>query len=217
VRVRFLAPDFDITDHGVTRYKPFRHRTFDENTLLTRQAVDSLIETFPERLMDTTKTRLRGGDKTYRVTNLTVHDRGRWLIGLDRLPQPWRPVVDYLAGGDYAASIVAALGLRPSRVAVELRLTSYPTGGWMSRHTDRPEKLFSHNIYLCPDWHADWGGALILYASATAAAPAAEFVPGAGTSIAFARSDESWHEVAPVSPRAPQPRRAILVHGYRAS
>ena len=41
------------------------------------------------------------------------------------------------------------------------------------------------------------------------------FLPGAGTSLAFARTDRSWHEVLPVSEAAPAPRRALLLHGYR--
>jgi len=59
------------------------------------------------------------------------------------------------------------------------------------------------------------GSELYLYSSETGAGPAAVSVPGPGTSLAFARSDRSWHEVMVVSAQAPQPRRAVLVTGYR--
>ena len=84
----------------------------------------------------------------------------------------------------------------------------------MSRHTDRPDKSFSQVIYLCPDWQPSWGGGLALYEGAESDSPSRVVYPSAGNSVAFARSERSWHEVLGVTPEARTPRRALLIHGY---
>lgn len=204
-----LGRPAEIADH------PFRHVCFGEDDGLSAAEVALLLEAFPGADALAGSRRTAGGDKTYSVRTATVHDSGRWTPVLDELHPRWQGFLRQLVDSDYRHRLAALLGLPPGPVELEVRLAEYPRGGWMSRHTDRPEKLFSQNIYLCPGWRPDWGGGLALYADEHDPDPVTVFVPGAGNSLAFARTDRSWHEVLPVSPAAPTPRRTVLVHGYR--
>jgi len=195
--------------------KPFPHLRFAETDLLSGELHDELFDTFPAGL--NASRRLAGGDKTYQVRMGTLHLRGEWGPELAGLADGWRRLARQLVESDYRDELAALLGLGGSRIELELRLTEYASGGWMSRHTDRPDKLFSQNIYFCPGWRPDWGGGLALYAGAEDPEPVTVFAPGRGNSVAFARTDRSWHEVLPVEPGPHPPRRALLVHGYRGS
>lgn len=206
-----LAAGARVVDH------PFRHVTFAEGDLLPRAFVDRLLDTFPDQRTLVPSRRSSGSDKTYAVNTVTLYHSGNRSAVLDRVDPSWREFTSYLIDSTYREELAALLGVPPGPIDLELRLTEYPTGGWMSRHTDRPEKLFSQNIYLCPEWSPDWGGGLALYSDEHGGSPETVFLPGAGTSLAFARSNRSWHEVLAVSERAAAPRRALLVHGYRAA
>jgi Rps23 Pro-64 3,4-dihydroxylase Tpa1-like proline 4-hydroxylase len=204
-----LGRPTEVSDH------PFRHVCFEEAAGLTAAEVARLLEVFPGEGVLAGSHRTAGGEKTYSVRTTTVYDGGRWTAVLDELHPLWQGFMRRLVESDYRHRLAALLGLPAGPVELEVRLAEYPRGGWMSRHTDRPEKLFSQNIYLCPGWRPDWGGGLALYTDEHTPDPVAVFVPGAGNSLAFARTDRSWHEVLPVSPLAPAPRRTVLVHGYR--
>jgi hypothetical protein len=206
---------FDLAGAATVSEHPFRHVRFAEAGGLAAGEVDRLLEVFPAEGVVAGSRRTAGGGKTYSVRTATVHHRGRWTPVLDELHPRWRDFLGHLVESDYRHRLAALLGIPPGPVELELRLAEYPRGGWMSRHTDRPDKLFSQNIYLCPGWRRDWGGGLALYEDEHVPDPVAVFVPGAGNSLAFARTDQSWHEVLPVSPQAPIPRRTVLVHGYR--
>ena len=213
----YQAAGFDLEKAAVVSGTPFLHCTLGEATILSRAAVRELLESWPDGTFLASTQRIAGGDKTFRTNTATMLTGSRWRFPLEQLSSCWRDFLGYLAGPRYRQDIARVLEVPDGPVELEIRLTEYPRGGWMSRHTDRPEKLFSHNIYLCPDWQASWGGGLALYDDAAASEPYTVYVPGAGTSLAFARSERSWHEVLPISDSAPWPRRAVLVHGYRYS
>lgn len=196
--------------------EPFPHFEFDAVAFIPGGSVAELVDSFPERLMLGAKLRGAGSDKSYLVDHRGVFDHGSWLIEPDRLPGPWHRLLSYLTSSEYSDAVRALLGLGDAKVRIEVRLSSYPSGGWMSRHTDRPDKLFSHNIYLCPEWNTEWGGGLALYATAQCEQPVRIVCPGPGNSVLFARSDSSWHEVMAVSASAARPRRAVLIHGYHS-
>ncbi|MEV3854262.1 2OG-Fe(II) oxygenase family protein [Streptomyces sp. NPDC050095] len=209
------APPVPAPAPGERHTFPYPHVEFGPGTLLGADTTARLTATYPAHLL-TTATHRSGGSKTYTVNALNLHHRGTTTPELDRLDPVWRAVVDRLTDPGYSRHMLRLLGLPAVPVDIEVRLTEYRRGGWMSRHTDRTDKAFSQNVYLCPGWQPHWGGGLGLYATATAAEPVKTFVPAHGNSLAFARSDASWHEVFPVDARAAAPRRALLLHAYWA-
>jgi hypothetical protein len=215
--VLFEQTSHDLTEAGRLQEHPFPHCDFAPDSIVSRDDVATLLRHFPEHLMRSPRLRTNGTDKNYLVSHLDVFDRGRWPTPLTDLPSAWRPLLSYLAGPDYLAAMGEVLQLGDPAMTIEVRISRYPRAGWMSRHTDRTDKVFSHNIYLCPDWNPAWGGGLALYDGAATPEPARVVLPGAGNSVAFRRSDDSWHEVMPVADTAGRPRCAILVHGYHAS
>ncbi len=204
----------DVVGAAETCRTPYLHCVFPPDSIVSREEVTALLDHFPEDAMRAPRLRTTGTDKDYFVAHLDVYDRGRWATPLADLPEAWRPFVRYLLSDRYAEAIKCLLELGDAPIDIEIRISRYPRGGWMSRHTDRPNKVFSHNIYLCPGWRPVWGGALALYDSQDAPGAARVVMPGAGNSVAFRRSDDSWHEVLPVTDDAEQPRCAVLVHGY---
>lgn len=197
--------------------EPFPHLRFAERAGFTDAVLARLVEDFPIGAPLTESTRHYGGDKVYEMRTVTVYHCGQWRPAADELAPRLRQFLAELVDSDYRHRLAGLLGLPVGPVDLEVRLSAYPRGGWLSRHTDRPDKLFSQNIYLCPGWRPEWGGDLALHTGEHVHEPAAVFTPGAGNALAFARSDRSWHEVRPVSPLAEYPRRTVLVHGYRSA
>jgi hypothetical protein len=214
-RVLFDQAGYELVRGGRVADHPFLHCEFGPDSIVSTSAVSSLLNSFPHGMMQRAASRSEGSDKNYYVAHLNVYDRGAWVTPAAGLAPAWRRLLGYLVGPSYAAAIRSLLDLDDVPMSIEMRLSCYPSGGWMSRHTDRPDKLFSHNIYLCPEWDPAWGGELAMYGSATDSLPARVVVPGAGNSVAFRRSDSSWHEVKAVTTESARPRRAVLVHGYR--
>lgn len=213
------GPALDLST-GTRADEPFPHVVFAPGTLLAPALTDELVATFPEELIPATRSRTadeaarEGQDKTYTVAHLGLYRDGVWNVDPELLPPAWQDFLRRVTSPAYAAQVLEVLGLPPQPVSLEVRLTSYPSGGWMSRHTDRADKLFSHNFYLCPDWRREYAGGLALYADETGPAPHHVVLPGRGNAVLFRRSEDSWHEVLPVAEGSPVPRRAVLVHGY---
>jgi SM-20-related protein len=217
MRVLFEQASHDIGKTARVRREPFLHCEFPVGGILSQDDAAMLLRQFPHDLLGSPRLRRKGTDKDYLVSHLDVFDRGRWVTPPADLPASWRCLLDYLVGREYRAMMADILEIGDIDMAIEVRISSYPRGGWMSRHTDRPDKVFSHNIYLCPGWNPARGGQLALYGDRHESEPARTVLPGMGNSVAFRRSDDSWHEVMPVAEDADRPRRAVLVHAYHSS
>jgi len=185
---------------------PYRH-------LHMSFAVSPYLETFPVTEL-IQSSRNSGSDKTYDVRVLQVLRSNTFDV--DSLPPGWRELVHEVAAPGNVSAICEALGVNESEVAdLEVRLASYHATGWMSRHTDGPDKVFSAIYYFGQGWQDEWGGDLRLYAAQDSEVAACKAFPQTGTGVAFARSDSSWHEVAPVAADSPRSRDTLLLHGYR--
>jgi hypothetical protein len=217
--VLFDQAGYEFARAGRVADHPFLHCEFGPDSIVSAAAVSSLLKSFPHGMLPAATLRPGGSDpnydKNYYVAHLNVYDRGAWVTPAASLAPAWQQLLGFLVGPSYTAAIRSLLDLGDVAMSIEVRLSCYPSGGWMSRHTDRADKLFSHNIYLCPQWDPAWGGELAMYGSATDPVPARVVLPGAGNSVAFRRSDSSWHEVKAVTMESARPRRAVLVHGYR--
>jgi SM-20-related protein len=127
------------------------------------------------------------------------------------LPPLWSEVAGVLCGSFYRDTLSQLANTDLSRCTAHIRICSYGPGHWLGPHTDRPDKLATHIIYLTPGWLPEWGGALRLHRSQAADDVAAVIAPAANSGVLLVRSDRSWHSVESVREGAPH-RRSILVH-----
>lgn len=191
---------------------PYPHIHLSPQLLgLGRDAIEPLVETYPHTLM-TRSTRSSGSDKTYSVELLDVKRRGTEVEPRPPLSAEWRDFLDRATDPRRIRAVTDGLGIEPDVAGdMDVRLMSYRAGGWMTRHTDRPDKYVTILWYLNPDWDGTWGGKIGLYPDESGQSPVCEISPGPLNGIAFARSDTSWHEVASVEDHAQQPRRVLMI------
>ncbi|MDS0139290.1 MULTISPECIES: 2OG-Fe(II) oxygenase family protein [unclassified Amycolatopsis] len=130
------------------------------------------------------------------------------------LTEVWRRLIADLTEGTYLRD-VAALLRQPVASGLEIRLVRHAGGDWLSPHTDRADKLFSHIFYFTRGWRAEWGGCLEILEGDDPASVAGRVVPELGASALLARADNSWHQVSRVRGAPPVDRTSLLVHGRR--
>ncbi len=132
------------------------------------------------------------GDKTYLLC-------GR---ALDPVDSPiWQALVEELKGAAYQAAIEASSGLDLTGLDLELTVWRQLPGGYLSPHTDKPDKVLTHLIYFGSSvWSEGAGGALRILRSANLEDPAATIQPRLGASAFIVRSDHSWHGYLPIEP-----------------
>lgn len=206
-------PPLDMVNYEL-RENPFRHVTYLSGSLLNKSNCMRLVNNFPSSsLLDSYSS---GTDKTYYTRVLSLHDKNGWNSQVRNLLSPdWQLLASSLMSSEQLDSICKILGLgKKNEWWFELRLAEYIAGGWMSRHTDRADKIFTLVLYLCPEWLSHWGGGLALYESEHAEFPRKIITPGAGNAVIFVRSESSWHEVIPISVQALATRRTLLLHAY---
>ncbi len=159
------------------------------------------------------------GDKRYRLQSRTLADTGnRPRSSVPReagrgssLADVWLETLAVLSGATYRNMMSTLADVDLSGCDVEIRSCSYGAGCWMDPHTDRPEKLATHVIYLTPIWEPSWGGSLQLLHSPDPNHVAKRIIPVPNSGVLMVRSERSWHSVEPVRRGAPD-RHSILVH-----
>lgn len=196
--------------------RPFAHYVTPPGSILSTATCNSLYETFPSRLLRFHR-RNSGPGKTYALSTRSLVASDEQQVDSAVLGPGWAEMVADVMSAPYRSTVLESLGIGQSKCEIELRITEHDRDGYMSRHTDRPEKLFSQIIYLCPAWRSEDGGRLLLFESARALKPMKTITPALGNSVLFARSERSWHEVEAVSTATRNCRRSILIHGYRPS
>jgi SM-20-related protein len=148
--------------------------------------------------------------KTYRNYSRPLVDNG---VRLARdTPPLWDTLVTDLCSAAYREQVASLLG-QPVARAVEVRLVRHVGGDWLSPHTDRPDKAFSHIFYFNACWRSEWGGCLEILTRDDPSAVVARVRPALGTSVLMARADNSWHQVSAVSATKAPDRLSLLVHG----
>lgn len=180
--------------------------------LLAEPVALRLAEEFPESSFARADASGRTGDKTYR--NYTRSAVGEGGIPDTTLPASWQALVGELTGDTYRRDVASLLGQREAG-AVDIRLVRHGPGDWLSPHTDRDDKLFSHIIYFNPGWRPEWGGCLEILRSQNPAEVFERVVPTLGASALVARSNSSWHQVSKVVASGAPDRKSLLIHGLR--
>lgn len=190
--------------------EPFRWACTEPGQLLTPEYARELVRSVPtsgfRRIEAVGEERV----KTYRNLSLELTStRGQVASGLS---PSWKSLIQDLRSSTYRAQVGRLLGQQVAS-CVEIRLVRHRGGDWISPHTDRDDKLFSHIIYINPHWSSEWGGDLQLLSDNTGDHVAVSIAPVLGTSVIFARSDTSWHQVSKVKNGITLDRTSILIHG----
>ncbi|MGH3428970.1 MAG: 2OG-Fe(II) oxygenase [Mycobacteriales bacterium] len=120
-----------------------------------------------------------------------------------------------LTGDRYRELMAQALGVDLTRTLITVKLVRYDPGSWIGPHTDVMATVASHIIQLNLYWKAEWGGGLRLLPPSHSHEVAHTVLPDHRTSIAFLRSNISWHEVQPIVEGAPVSRTTLVVHLHK--
>lgn len=195
------------------RRVPFTWLYTEPGEFIDDQFAAHLAAAFPEVQFRRVDASARTATKTYRnFTRAALDDRG-----VDAsLPAPWRTLVEELADEEYRRAVAKLLD-QPVADAVDIRLVRHAAGDWLSPHTDRADKLFSHIVYFNPGWCAEWGGCLQILRGEDPQEVYEHVVPALGASVLLARSEHSWHQVGKVVNAEAPHRLSLLVHGLCAS
>lgn len=185
------------------RTEPFKWVALSE--MLDQSSAVALHEQFPHGSLRES----RSESAHYLLADRTVIDEGRCVPG-DALPAVWASLVDELLAPTYRNAVEDVLSVDLTGTKLKVRLCRYDAGCWMLPHTDRPDRVVTQITYLNPDWQPEWGGSLRILNSLDEADVAAELYPLFNTSVAFVRSDDSFHSVAPVTEAARTSRLSIL-------
>lgn len=130
-------------------------------------------------------------------------------------PCPWQQLLAELWSPDYLAAISDLTGQDLTEAEIHAAFYRYPPTHWFGPHTDDDRKLFSHIIYMAPDWPDDAGGRLLINGAKDMDDIRARVVPAAGTSVVVVRSDSSWHSIEPVNPDRGLTRKSLILHAYK--
>jgi hypothetical protein len=198
-----------LSTTALTERHDFPYRWARVWGLLEEGFAGRLAETFPvEVLRDS-----HSPQGHYRLRDCTLVDEGRPADVVAGLAEPWRELVAGMVSAEYRTFVEQLTGTDLGRCRLKLRPCEYGPDTWMTAHTDRPDRVATHIIYLSPEWDESWGGGLDVLTSADDDDPAAVVAsvwPRFNTSVLFARSDNSFHAVRRVSPHARLRRRTVL-------
>ncbi|GAA2682164.1 2OG-Fe(II) oxygenase [Streptomyces lunalinharesii] len=162
--------------------------------------------------------RTGAGDKTYRMAVLPLIHRGAAEPGLAEVGEAWHRLVAHFQGDAYRDWVARTIGVDVSDTTFDIGLFVFQGGDRISSHTDKPGKRATHVLYLNDDWAHEHGGLFEVRGGPDLSDdPYATVVPGGGRSVLFARSERSWHAVAPVSAHAPHFRMTCQVEMWNPS
>lgn len=184
--------------------EPFLWAQTAPGELIAQETVGILAAEFPADGFRRADTSGNGREKTYR----------NYTRGVDgTLTDRWSRLIEEIRAPAYRRAVADFFG-QPVAPNLEIRLVRHGAGDWLSPHTDRADKLFSHIVYFNPAWQAAWGGCLEILDSPDPARVSARVVPRLGASALIARADNSWHQVSAVTSGAgARPRASLLIHG----
>lgn len=140
-----------------------------------------------------------GKDSRYSLYERTLIDQDLLCFSND-LSQIWQSFAIYMLSTDYKKTVEIALRkqiVHDSKLRV--RLYRYSNGDWMNPHTDPPDRLTTHLIYLNPEWKDDFGGQLVILESNSLDSISEVVPPHHNTGVLFCPSEKSYHAVTPMS------------------
>jgi Rps23 Pro-64 3,4-dihydroxylase Tpa1-like proline 4-hydroxylase len=194
--------------------QPFRWLSTEPGELLSEEVAQELADSFPQSSFVRRDASQRPGHKSYRNFSRPLLQPDGSAVVPQALPLLWRQLLAELTAPAYRGEVARLLD-QPVARRMEVRLVKHAPGDWLSPHTDRADKLFSHIVYFNRCWREQWGGCLEILAGQDPTAVCGRIVPRLGASALLARADNSWHQVLPVAASAAPERLSLLIHGQK--
>lgn len=170
---------------------PFRYVVI--SNFLSKKNADFLFHHLPEK-NNYRSVRNEGSDKTYDVVNNLLLKLG------DTSPNPesnlsdsWISLINDLQSEEYITALSSLLNEDLSKCYQEITLKRYGYNHYISPHTDKAHVRATHMLFLNDRWEDSWGGNLCLIDNEKNTFKT--FSPVSDYSVAFVRSDISWHSV----------------------
>lgn len=143
--------------------------------------------------------RMNGSDKTYNViNNILFQLEDQASSNLDSIPRCWQDFLKDVTNQTYRSYLGKLLEIDLGKCYQEITLKIYEEGDFLSVHTDKSGVIATHMIFFNEHWQDNWGGQL-LFSAEKNHPPFAKFNPVWLESVAFVRTDHSWHAVSPVT------------------
>lgn len=150
-------------------------------------------------------------DKTYSMYMRQLCDTRKHDIDIDDLSESWSLLVRELKSKAYLQTLSDHAQHDLSQCDVEINCWQYASGGWLSPHTDKPEKVISQLFYFNEQWQDSWGGQFHVLNSENEDDIHETIYPDENTSVILVRSNNSWHSVAPLSCPSHITRRLVQI------
>ena len=178
---------------GKSVTSPFKYALI--NKLLPLEACKNLVKELPKE-NNFLSVRNIGSDKTYKVVNnILLRLEDNKYDDKAKHPPKWKTLVKALVNTDYTSALGSLLQEDLSDCSQEITFKQYGRGNYMSPHTDRSEVKATHLIFLNSYWEKAWGGQLCFLDPQHKILKIIQ--PLWYNSIAFVRSENSWHCVKP--------------------
>lgn len=163
---------------------------------LDSDSVVNLLEDLPQE-GNYRSSRVGGSDKVYNVVNNILLPLGEFNKNEEnQLPPLWSDFVRGLRSKEYREALSHLLDEDLVNCHMEITLKRYKYQDYISAHTDKADVKATHMLFLNDQWELAWGGLLHLMHDSENTLKA--FLPTIASSVAFVRSDVSWHKVCPV-------------------
>lgn len=209
--------NLDAIANGVMEEYPYQWIFFDnlipESQLIELRNSFPPIEVFPKR----EKPQYGPAIIVYDEAEEFADERAKKIhyYPSTNLSSIWQGLVKELHSSAYRASIakLTRLNLEQQMIRVSLgRLDPIVNGS----HSDSEGITLTHLLYFGrEDWKTEWGGCLQILLNEQLKSLFQEIPPRNGTSAIIVRSENSWHNVSPISsPEASRDRLSVLVRFY---
>ncbi|WP_292784823.1 2OG-Fe(II) oxygenase [Nostoc sp. NMS9] len=141
--------------------------------------------------------------------------QGRLTYDLRHLSKVWRQLIEGLWTDSYRAAIAEMSGLELKDCVMDIGFRRYQLGQLHHPHTDEPSKVLTHLLFFNQQWSVDWGGCLRILKDSQPESAFQDILPLSDSSVAIARSDNSWHMVTPLTSPVSESRLALRVAFFR--
>lgn len=175
-----------------------------EKCFESRVAID-LFNSFPRSKFN----KSIGKEKRYKHLERTIVD-GNTPCNNEDLSDVWLKLIKYFKSTNYKQMMEQKLNRSLSNSFLKVRLYRYEEGDWMNPHTDPPDRLTSHLIYLNPEWQEEYGGQLVILKSNDLKSISNIIPPKHNTGIIFSPTKFSYHAVMPMLKSKGFERKVII-------